>query len=326
MQNDTGRVTVEMSDAQIHRVPVEDNESVVIDWYPAAPGARVALYVHGLGSHRRGEKALYFARRFNALGWAFASVDLRGHGAADGRIQDLTMSRLLADVTATRDWLEWRTPARPLLIGSSMGAAVVAWHNLLGQRSSGPLVLLAPSLTFPAGVCAQLSAAELETWRACGVRRFRSEWIDLEIGFDLVADANRYDPGRLRRELGEPTLIVHGLCDADDTGEREPRLRAAFRGGRCLSDRGWRSSADRRQAESLRRPLVVAGPRVLTHAGRLPACDRVVASPDAGGAGRVRCYVRCRTPARSSRGSCRCPRCSRPPHRRSHKFRSREPW
>jgi pimeloyl-ACP methyl ester carboxylesterase len=56
------------------------------------------LYVHGLGSHRRGEKALYFARRFNALGWAFASVDLRGHGAADGRIEDLTMSRLLADV------------------------------------------------------------------------------------------------------------------------------------------------------------------------------------------------------------------------------------
>jgi pimeloyl-ACP methyl ester carboxylesterase len=212
VQNDTGTGTVGMS-AETHRVPVEGDESVVIDWYPAAPGARVALYVHGLGSHRRGEKALYFAARFNALGWAFAAVDLRGHGAADGRIQDLTMSRLLADVAATRDWLERRTPARPLLIGSSMGAAVVAWDSVLRQRSSGPLVLLAPSLTFPAGVLAQLSAAELETWRQCGVRRFRSEWIDLEIGFDVVADAERYDPGQLRRELRTPTLIVHGVRD-----------------------------------------------------------------------------------------------------------------
>jgi uncharacterized protein len=213
VQNDTGRVTVDMN-AEVHRVPVEGDESIVIDWYPAAPGARVALYVHGLGSHRRGEKALYFAGRFNAMGWAFASVDLRGHGAADGRIRELTMSRALADVTATRDWLEPRTAARPLLIGSSMGAAVVAWHSVLAQRSSGPLVLLAPSLTFPTGVLTQLSAGELETWRSCGVRRFRSEWIDLEIGFDLVADAERYDPGQLRRELSAPTLIVHGVHDA----------------------------------------------------------------------------------------------------------------
>jgi len=199
--------------AEIHRVPVAGDESVVIDWYPAAPGDRVALYVHGLGSHRRGEKALYFAQRFNALGWAFASVDLRGHGAADGRIEDLTMSRLLADVMATRDWLEQRTAARPLLIGSSMGAALVAWHTVLDQRHSGPLVLLAPSLSFPAGVTAQLSAAELETWRKTGARRFHSEWIDLGIGFDFVADAKRYDPGQLRRELSAPTLIVHGLRD-----------------------------------------------------------------------------------------------------------------
>ena len=199
---------------EVHRLPVADGEAVVIDWYPMAPGARAALYVHGLGSHRRGEKARYFARRFNELGWACASVDLRGHGDADGAMRDLTMDRLLADVAATTRWLAARAAPEPLLIGASMGAQVVAWHDVIEPQLGGPLVLLAPSLSFPASLRAGLSPEELAQWQIRGARRFASEWIDVELGFGLVADTDRYDPARLCRQLGHPTLIVHGSSDA----------------------------------------------------------------------------------------------------------------
>ena len=199
---------------EVHRLPVTDRESVVVDWYPSAPGAQAALYVHGLGSHRRGEKARYFASRCNELGWAFASVDLRGHGDADGAMRDLAMDRLLADVAATTRWLAARAAPRPLLIGASMGAAVVAWHDVIEPQLGGPLALLAPSLSFPASLRAGLTLEELADWRSRGVRRFASEWIDVELGFELVEDTDRYDPERLRRQLGHPALIVHGSRDA----------------------------------------------------------------------------------------------------------------
>ncbi|MET0660893.1 MAG: alpha/beta hydrolase, partial [Steroidobacteraceae bacterium] len=65
---------------ETHRIAVDGSQSIVLDWFPATVDARVALFVHGLGSHRRGEKASYFAERFNARGWTYAAVDLRGHG------------------------------------------------------------------------------------------------------------------------------------------------------------------------------------------------------------------------------------------------------
>jgi pimeloyl-ACP methyl ester carboxylesterase len=199
---------------EVHRLPVADGEAVVVDWYPTAPGALAALYVHGLGSHRRGEKTRYFARCFNELGWAYASVDLRGHGDADGAIRDLTMDRLLADVAATTGWLASRAAPRPLLIGASMGAAVVAWHDVLEPQLGGPLALLAPSLGFPGSLRAGLTPEALAQWQTRGARHFTSEWIDVELGFGLVEDAGRYDSGRLYRELAHPVLIVHGLHDA----------------------------------------------------------------------------------------------------------------
>ncbi len=45
------------------------------------------------------------------------------------------------------------------------------------------------------------------------MRRFDSEWIDLEIGFGLMDDALRYDPQKLLVGYQAPTLILHGMRD-----------------------------------------------------------------------------------------------------------------
>jgi alpha-beta hydrolase superfamily lysophospholipase len=64
---------------------------LALDLIPAAtPSSRLWFFVHGLTSHRRGEKALYFARQVVRRGEAFASLDLTGHGESEGDLLDLS--------------------------------------------------------------------------------------------------------------------------------------------------------------------------------------------------------------------------------------------
>jgi len=195
------------------RLEVARGESVALDWYPATPRLPAALFIPGLGSHRRGEKARYFAARFNATGRSFAALDLRGQGEADGAIGDLTLSRMLADVSAAADWIGARSGCgRTLLIGASMGAAVAAWHAVRHPAASEALILLAPALRFPAALVESQPAA-LASWRTTGTHRIRSEWIDVQLGTALLDDAAYYDPDELPARLATPALLVHGVRD-----------------------------------------------------------------------------------------------------------------
>jgi alpha-beta hydrolase superfamily lysophospholipase len=198
---------------QVHRVEVGDGQSVAVDWYPAGTNTRAALFVPGLGSNRRGEKATRFAERFNENGWAFAALDLRGHGHSDGSMRDLTMSRMLADVSASIAWIGERAAGGSVLIGSSLGAAVIAWYAAAREAVTRPLVMIAPTLHFPASLASALDPDELDRWRHTGVHRLRNQWIDVEVGFGLMLDGEQYDPAELMRRHAAPTLILHGMRD-----------------------------------------------------------------------------------------------------------------
>jgi pimeloyl-ACP methyl ester carboxylesterase len=200
---------------QVHRIEVVNGERVAVDWYPVGDADRAALYVHGLGSHRRGEKSVSFAGRFNARGWGYAALDLRGHGDSDGSMTDLTMSGMITDVATAFDWLRERVTAGGIvLIGSSLGGSVIAWHAAAHRTGATPLVMIAPSLRFPASLEAGVAPEDMALWRRTGVRRFVSEWIDVEIGYGLMEDAKGYDPDALPNGHVAPTLILHGMRDA----------------------------------------------------------------------------------------------------------------
>ena len=201
---------------QVHRIATCDGHRLTLDWYGVPSSRRAALFVHGLGSHRRGEKARFFAAQFNACGWSYAAVDLRGHGDSDGRMVDLTMSGLLTDASAAAGWLRDELRGDDVvLIGSSLGAAVIAWHRLANEPRAAPLVMIGPSLDFPSSVVAGLTPDELADWRRRGTRRYSSQWIDVEIGYRLAEDAAGYDSRELARRHVAPTLILHGMRDAE---------------------------------------------------------------------------------------------------------------
>ena len=205
----------ETAPLETHRLQISEDAAIVLDWTPPAiTPARSAVFIHGLASNRQGEKATAFREGFASRGWGFLSVDLRGHGDAGGSIQDLTLSQCLEDMAAALDWLVERGGGeKPVLIGSSMGGAVAAWRHLAHPRETGPLVLIAPSLQFPGRMAWQLGPAAMEEWKTTGLRRFESDWIDLEIGFGLIDDGINYDPQKLLRGHAAPTLIFHGMKD-----------------------------------------------------------------------------------------------------------------
>jgi alpha-beta hydrolase superfamily lysophospholipase len=197
----------------VQSLRLASGETLVCDWTaPREPGTGVAVFVHGLGSHRRGDKALHFAERFAELGWGFLAPDLRGHGQSGGSMEALSLTRCLEDLGAALGSLPAGAVPR-LLIGSSMGGAVAAWFQLLSPRADRHIALIAPALRFPA-TYADLPRDELDAWKRTGSRRFVSEWIDLKIGYGLVADAARYPYERLLREYDAPTLILHGMDDS----------------------------------------------------------------------------------------------------------------
>jgi pimeloyl-ACP methyl ester carboxylesterase len=174
---------------------------------------RAVVYVHGFGSHRGGEKALALAAECGRRGWTFAAFDFRGHGTSTGAMRDLTASRLLEDLGAVRTLLAVRGHARLHLIGSSMGGFAAAWFAARQPDAVAGCVLLAPAFRFLDRRYSSISEAEREEWRRTGVRRFRNEWVDAEIGYRLVAERADFDANELARRCRVPLLLFHGLAD-----------------------------------------------------------------------------------------------------------------
>lgn len=197
-----------------HIISVEDGGRIALDWTePEQPrGRRVAVFVHGFASNRQGEKATFFSGRFQSVGWHFLSLDMRGHGDSSGGMEGLTLSRCIADLSAALDWLP-KDFAPPLLIPSSMGGAVAAWYHLLNPGRVGAMACIAPSFSFPHQLKSDLPEEEMEAWRKSGLRRIQNEWLDVQVGYELMQDAEGYDPERLIAGYDAPTLIFHGMQD-----------------------------------------------------------------------------------------------------------------
>jgi alpha-beta hydrolase superfamily lysophospholipase len=104
------------------------------------------LIVHGLGEHC--ERYVRLAADLTAAGWLVHSYDQRGHGASEGARGDIaTPSSLQDDLALMLDRLHEERVPRPLvLLGHSMGGAVVARFVAGNANSVDALVLSSPAL------------------------------------------------------------------------------------------------------------------------------------------------------------------------------------
>jgi uncharacterized protein len=184
--------------------------------YQDHPGPDAVLYVHGLGSTRSGTKSEALEAACARRGWTFAAFDFRGHGRSSGSMLELSGSGLLADLDAAASDLGSRGIRRLFPVGSSMGGWATAWFALDRDLAVVPAVgLIAPAFRFMQLRWETLSPPEREAWRQSGRLRVRNQWVDIEIGYGIVEDIDRFPPGTLAARWKVPLLLYHGL--ADDT-------------------------------------------------------------------------------------------------------------
>ncbi len=180
--------------------------------YTGAPGPFAVVWVHGFGSHRGGEKAQAMEAACDRHGWTFAAFDFRGHGESGGALLDLRPSDLLDDLTAVRAFLGRRGIDRIALVGSSMGGWATAWFAR-GRADAAACVMLAPALHFPRGRWENLSDDQREQWRATGRLSIVNEWLNVEVGYGLAEQHDRFPVGQLASDWNKPLLIFHGMRD-----------------------------------------------------------------------------------------------------------------
>lgn len=129
----------------------------VRDW-PNPSAHDAVLIVHGLGEHSGRYAAL--AEWFLAHGYAVRSYDQRGHGHTPGQRAALRHGDdLLKDLAVVYEHYAAEFGRRPLLLGHSMGGAVVLRAVLDGRVEPPGLVLSSPALrTFEAPWLRRLAA------------------------------------------------------------------------------------------------------------------------------------------------------------------------
>ncbi len=176
-------------------------------------GSEVVLYVHGFGSVRNGHKARAVKKACTARDWTFVAADFRGHGRSSGTMLDLCGSGLQADLDVVLAHLTSQGMRRLYLVGSSMGGWASSWLSLRRPELIGACALLAPSFDFANGRWNELSPDRQKEWQTNGKIRFRNRFLDVELGYRLVDERERFPVERLAQEWQAPALIIHGMKD-----------------------------------------------------------------------------------------------------------------
>jgi uncharacterized protein len=180
---------------------------------PGKPGRAVPtiVFAHGFGSSRNGEKAQALETECARREWAFAACDFRGHGQSGGSPINLRGSSLIEDLDAVTRWVAQQTDGPLFLMGSSMGGWAAAWLLARAPERARACAFVAPAFYFLE--FRGLSKSELDAWRRTGRHAFNNGWMDVEVGYGLVEESQRFPVSELIESFTTPLIIFHGMRD-----------------------------------------------------------------------------------------------------------------
>ncbi|MGI9016835.1 MAG: lysophospholipase [Euzebya sp.] len=170
-------------------------------WIPPHPTAVVVLS-HGFGEHSG--RYAHVAQALNSASYAVAALDHRGHGRSGGKRALLTdISQLGADLAMFRDEVAKHHDLPQVLLGHSMGGAVVIDHLVGDHAPVSAVVLSAPYLRNAAPI------PELLKKLAPIIGRFFPSAPTQKLDADLVSR----DPAVVKAYEDDP-LVFHGAIPA----------------------------------------------------------------------------------------------------------------
>lgn len=177
------------------------------------------VWLGGLRSDMRATKAAALDAWAARAGRALVRFDYSGHGESEGRFEEGTVSRWLADALAVLDAF---VPERPVLVGSSLGgwlALLVARERRIAPgRAPAGLVLVAPAVDFTERLMWDAFPPEIRREiETQGVHRLPSAYAPepTPITRALIEDGRRHLLLGAPIVTGCPVHILQGMRDPD---------------------------------------------------------------------------------------------------------------
>jgi uncharacterized protein len=186
----------------------------------AQPRPAAAVFVHGGGVTR--DEGGFFTRIAEGLadvGVSSLRFDLRGHGASDGRQEDLTLASILNDIGAAIKHVRTATGAESIhLIAASFAGGITSYFAVEHPERVERLVLINPLLNYrkrfvddkPYWHDGQIDE---EAGRELAARGFLLHNPSFKLGLALLNEVFYLRPHEAIRGLHVPTLFVHGTRD-----------------------------------------------------------------------------------------------------------------
>jgi pimeloyl-ACP methyl ester carboxylesterase len=213
--------------------------AATLTWPTEAP-TRAVVLVHGGGVTR--EEGGFFTRLADGLadaGVASVRFDLRGHGASEGKQEELTLSIILNDIRVALAYLREATGTHAVsLLGASFGGGICAYYAAKRPDELTRLVLLNPQLNYkkrnidtrPYWSGDSISEEAAEQLTSQGFIQFTPS---LRHGRAIFNEVFWLRPHEVLGEVQAPTLIVHGTKDTlvpmDGTLAAVPQFKAPCR-------------------------------------------------------------------------------------------------
>jgi pimeloyl-ACP methyl ester carboxylesterase len=177
---------------------------------PARRSDHCVILCHGMLSSKDGTKQIALSAALETLGVACLRFDFSGCGESEGRIEDMTISRRIGDLTAVAEEAQRRGFPFISLVGSSLGAAVSVLAAGRGVIPTPICIVLFAAVSRPARILEGFPRDQVARWKASG--RFQLEGVSIRWGF--FDDASRLDIPGAAGAIRSPTLLIHGSADA----------------------------------------------------------------------------------------------------------------
>jgi pimeloyl-ACP methyl ester carboxylesterase len=207
-----------------HQTP--DGHEIAYDSLAATarPGTPGVIFLHGLASDRKGNKAAALADYCAERGYGFLRFDMYGHGDSTGRFEDAGPSRWCADAVAILDAV---TSGPQVLVGSSMGGWIMLLVALARPARVAALIGLAPAPDFTEDLMwREMTDTQRAELGAKGVIEVPGDYGNppLRISRHLIDDGRAHCLLGAPIDLRCPVRLLHGQQDTSVPWQRSLQI------------------------------------------------------------------------------------------------------
>ncbi|MFH1506080.1 MAG: alpha/beta hydrolase [archaeon] len=187
---------------------------------PTEDKEKIVLICHGLASNKDRPIYVKMEEALNKNNIATFRFDFFGQGKSEGKFEEITMTELVDDILQAVLFLKIKGYSEFGIFGSSMGgtAAIIAATRI---EELYVLAIRCSSIDYHSKLLKKKTKEYLEDWKEKGFVLKRGFDGRMErLNYTMVEDVVKYDGFEACKEIGVPTILVHGEKDESSPVEQ----------------------------------------------------------------------------------------------------------